>query len=141
MATTARRRLLNDLKKMKSQPPEGIEAAPDDNDIYSWDAVIYGPNNTIWEGGIFVLKINFTEDYPNQAPNVVFKSKMFHPNIYDNGNICLDILNNKWSPTYDTSMILISIQSLLCDPNTDSPANVPASKLFNSDQKAYNKRV
>jgi ubiquitin-protein ligase len=66
---------------------------------------------------------------------------MFHPNIYDNGNICLDILDNKWSPMYDITAILTSIRSLLSDPNTSSPANVPASKLFENDLKAYEKKV
>lgn len=66
---------------------------------------------------------------------------MFHPNIYDNGNICLDVLDNKWNPMYDTCAILISIRSLLSDPNTSSPANVPASKLFNEDMKSYNQKV
>ncbi|CAN0597534.1 unnamed protein product, partial [Laminaria digitata] len=47
----------------------------------------------------------------------------FHPNIYNNGQICLDILQNQWSPIYDICAILTSIQSLLCDPNPASPAN------------------
>ena len=83
------------------------------------------------------MKVTFPEDYPNKPPKVVFKSRMFHPNIYDNGNICLDILDNKWSPMYDITAILTSIRSLLCDPNTSSPANMTASKIFESDLKQY----
>ena len=114
---------------------------PDADNIHEWDAVIYGPPDTVWEGGIFVLKIYFSEDYPNKPPKVVFKTKMFHPNIYENGDICLDILDNKWSPMYDTCALLISIKSLLSDPNTYSPANVPASKMFKENIKAYNMKV
>ena len=55
---------------------------------------------------------------------------MFHPNIYTNGSICLDILQHNWSPIYDVCAILTSIQSLLTDPNPNSPANVQAAKLY-----------
>jgi ubiquitin-conjugating enzyme E2 A len=70
-----------------------------------------------------------------------FISKMFHPNIYADGKICLDILQNQWSPIYDISAILTSIQSLLSDPNPASPANAEASQLYERDRREYNKRV
>jgi ubiquitin-conjugating enzyme E2 A len=58
----------------------------------NWTAVIFGPEDTPWEGGTFLLTIEFAETYPNQAPNVKFSTKVFHPNVYNNGSICLDIL-------------------------------------------------
>jgi ubiquitin-conjugating enzyme E2 A len=66
---------------------------------------------------------------------------MFHPNIYANGEICLDILQNQWSPIYDIAAILTSIQSLLCDPNPNSPANSEAARLWNENRREYNRRV
>ena len=106
-----------------------------------WDAVILGPSLTIWDGSVHRLKVSFTEEYPNKPPTVVFVSKIFHPNVYDNGSICLDILQKAWSPIYDISAILTSIQSLLCDPNPNSPANSEAARLFSECRREYNKKV
>jgi ubiquitin-conjugating enzyme E2 A len=106
-----------------------------------WHAVIFGPEDTPWEGGTFKLNLTFSEDYPNKAPVVKFESKMFHPNIYADGAICLDILQNQWSPIYDVSAVLTSIQSLLCDPNPNSPANSEAARLFSECKREYNKKV
>lgn len=72
---------------------------------------------TPFEDGTFRLVLTFDESYPNKPPVVKFLSKMFHPNVYANGELCLDILQNRWSPTYDVAAILTSIQSLLHDPN------------------------
>lgn len=72
--------------------------------------MIFGPHDTPFEDGTFKLTIEFTEEYPNKPPTVRFVSKMFHPNVYADGGICLDILQNRWSPTYDVSAILTSIQ-------------------------------
>jgi len=66
---------------------------------------------------------------------------MFHPNVYLDGSICLDILQNQWSPIYDIAAILTSIQSLLCDPNPNSPANHEAALLFQTNKREYNRRV
>jgi ubiquitin-conjugating enzyme E2 A len=102
--------------------------------------------------------MHFEEAYPNKPPGVKFISQMFHPNVYGTGELCLDILQNRWSPTYDVAAILTSIQryvctlfsgfrtslirtSLLNDPNTSSPANVEASNLYKENRKEYSKRV
>ncbi|ROJ62420.1 Ubiquitin-conjugating enzyme E2 B [Anabarilius grahami] len=121
-----------------------------------WNAVIFGPVGTPFEDGTFKLVIEFSEEYPNKPPTVRFISKMFHPNVYADGSICLDILQNRWSPTYDVSSILTSIQvhdgfvtlrlmngpvSLLDEPNPNSPANSQAAQLYQENKREYEKRV
>ncbi|GAC97043.1 hypothetical protein PHSY_004627 [Pseudozyma hubeiensis SY62] len=106
-----------------------------------WNAVIFGPADTPFEDGTFKLVLTFDESYPNKPPTVKFLSKMFHPNVYANGELCLDILQNRWSPTYDVAAILTSIQSLLHDPNPNSPANAEAASLYRENMKEYVRRV
>ena len=106
-----------------------------------WNAVIFGPNDTPFEDGTFRLQITFTGDYPHKPPKVKFVSKMFHPNIYLDGSICLDVLQSRWSPTYDVAAILTSIQSLLDEPNPISPANAEAANLYQTNKREYQKRV
>jgi ubiquitin-conjugating enzyme E2 A len=141
MSTPARRRLMHDFKRIQTDPPQGISGAPMDNNIMKWQAVIFGPEDSPWEGGTFKLTLDFTEEYPNKPPTVKFLSQMHHPNVYNDGSICLDILQNQWSPIYDISAILTSIQSLLTDPNPNSPANSEAARLFAENRREYNRKV
>eukprot|EP00455_Lapot_gusevi_P050674 TRINITY_DN73_c0_g1_i1.p1 TRINITY_DN73_c0_g1~~TRINITY_DN73_c0_g1_i1.p1 ORF type:complete len:153 (-),score=31.45 TRINITY_DN73_c0_g1_i1:246-704(-) len=141
MSTAARRRLMRDFRRLQSDPPSGVTGAPLEDDLMEWNAVIFGPDDTPWEGGTFKLHLTFTEEYPNKAPKVTFVTKVFHPNVYANGSICLDILQNQWSPIYDIAAILTSIQSLLTDPNPNSPANVEAARLFQENRREYERKV
>ena len=141
MTTTARKRLMRDFKRLQEDPPVGISGAPAENNIMKWNAVIFGPSDTPFEEGTFKLILEFSEEYPNKSPRVKFLSKMFHPNIYTDGSICLDILQSRWSPTFDVSALLTSIQSLLCDPNPYSPANEQAAQLFRENKREYEKRI
>jgi ubiquitin-conjugating enzyme E2 A len=133
-------RICNEINNLKKESPIGISISVED-DILNWDAIIMGPDDSPWEGGIFQLKITIDNEYPHKAPYIRFLTPIFHPNIYKNGNICLDILQNKWSPVYDIKSVLISIQSLLTDPNTDSPANTEAANMYVNNRKEYNKRI
>ena len=101
----------------------------------------YCAADTPFEDGTFKLLLTFDESYPNKPPTVKFLSRMFHPNVYANGELCLDILQNRWSPTYDVAAILTSIQSLLHDPNPNSPANAEAAQLYRENMKEYVRRV
>ena len=134
MQSGAERRLLKDLKKMQEgNSDESLQATPINDNLYEWEAVIFGPDDTIWEGGMFQLHLEFSEDYPNKPPKVKFTTELFHPNIYTDGSICLDILSHMWSPVYDVGSILTSIQSLLTDPNVNSPANNEAAQMYSNN--------
>lgn len=138
----AQLRLQSDLKSISQEPPEGCSASPtSDDNLFVWTATVFGPDDSPWEGGIFCLRITFSEHYPEKPPRVRFTSDMFHPNVYSDGNICLDIIQDQWSPCHSVSTILTSIQSLLTDPNCASPANPEAASLYVQNRTEYNKKV
>lgn len=141
MSSPAKRRLLKDLSTVSKHTDNTIFAQPLADDILTWTAIIMGPPNTPYENGTFSLILTFDESYPNHPPEISFISQMFHPNIYTNGDLCLDIIKNRWSPSYDVLSILLSIQSLLNDPNNESPANHEASRLYTDNTEEYNLRV
>lgn len=119
MAT--KNRLEKEYEDFQRDPPTNCSAAPKDEDIYTWEAVIYGSTGSVYEGGIFNLIIEFPPNYPFKPPKVKFTTKIYHPNINLAGGICLDILKDNWSPALTISKVLISICSLLTDPNPDDP--------------------
>jgi ubiquitin-protein ligase len=80
MTTPARKRLLRDFRRLQDDPPQGVTGAPEEDNILQWVAVIFGPDDTPWEGGTFKLTLSFAEEYPNKPPKVKFLTKMFHPN-------------------------------------------------------------
>ena len=88
----------------------------------------------------YKLTIQFPTEYPYSAPTVTFDTPCFHPNVDTHGNICLDILKENWSPSYDVRTVLLSIQSLLADPNVSSPLNCQAAELW-ADQKLYQEKL
>ena len=143
MASTAQRRLARDLKRLQKDASDdkGYAACPNANNILEWEAYIFGPRDTIWEGAVLKLSMKFTEEYPKTPPMVKFLTRVYHPNVYNDGRICIDILDRQWTPIYDVCSILTSLQSLLTDPNPASPANTEAATLFRTDRDAYDRKV
>ncbi|XP_048191939.1 ubiquitin-conjugating enzyme E2 D4-like isoform X2 [Perognathus longimembris pacificus] len=105
--------------------------------IFHWQATIIGPENSPYQGGVFFLSIEFPRDYPFEPPKVSFITKIYHPNISRTGSICLDILGSEWSPALTVSKILLSICSLLCDPNPDDPLVPEIAKTYLMDRTTY----
>ena len=129
------KRLRTELAQLMTENCAGIVAFPG-TDILHWTGKIDGPPKTVYEGFTYTLSIKFTIEYPYVAPNVKFVTPCYHPNVDTGGNICLDILNDKWSAAYTTSTVLLSIQSLLASPNNSDPLNSDAAHMW-SDQKAF----
>ncbi|KAI8459941.1 ubiquitin-conjugating enzyme/RWD-like protein [Phakopsora pachyrhizi] len=117
------KRINRELVNLQKELPEGVlNAGPkDESNIYEWEGSILGPPGSCYEGGIFEFRISLPPDYPFRPPKVVFKTKIYHPNINAQGWICLDILKNQWSPALNVLKVLLSISSLLTDPNPHDP--------------------
>jgi len=142
VSPSARSRLLRDFYRLQCDPPSGVSAAPIDSDITRWTGVIFGPDGSSWEGGIFKIGITFDKNYPFMAPSVRFLTKkMFHPNVGPKGEISLGILGDSWNPAYDIVAILLSIQSILQEPNPMCTAGLEASLLFSENKVEYNRRI
>jgi len=119
----------------------GILVRLSNGDLLSWEAVITGPEDTPWEGGLFRLTLHFSESFPIRPPEVRFVTPVFHPNIYVDGRVCLSILQSSWSPSLSVQSVLLSLQSLLSDPNPNSSANAEAGALLLKNPNEYCKRV
>jgi len=133
------RRIQKELQTILSSPPEGCRANMVGSDPMHWSATIAGPADSVYEGGVFHLDIHFPADYPFSPPNIVFVTKIFHPNVSANtGNICLDILKkDKWSPALTIGSTLLSIVSLLTDPNAADPLNGDAGRMYISSYERF----
>jgi len=135
---TTLKRLARELKDFETDPPSNISAGPiNDNDLFQWTATMFGPEGSPYQGGLFKLNITFPMDYPFKPPKIVFMTKIYHPNISSSGSICLDILSGEWSPALTISRVLLSISSLLTDPNPDDPLSGDVARVYKNDKEKY----
>ena len=118
--------------------PLAPSAFPKGDNLFEWVATIKGAPATVYAGLSYRLSLSFPSTYPYTAPTVKFVTPCFHPNVDQFGNICLDILKEKWSAAYSVQTVLLSLQTLLGDPNNDSPLNNQAAELW-ENQEEYKK--
>lgn len=151
------RTLTLEYKSLQDEPVEGFRVKLlSESNMFEWEVSIFGPPDTLYQGGYFKATMKFPVDYPYSPPSLGFVSKFWHPNIYENGTICISILHppvddplsgehpsERWNPTQNVRTVLLSVISLLNEPNTSSPANVDASVQFrrwkdtNGEDKEY----
>ncbi|EIW85356.1 ubiquitin-conjugating enzyme [Coniophora puteana RWD-64-598 SS2] len=136
------KRLSNELMTLMMSSSPGISAFPkSDSNLFDWAGTIEGPTGTIYEGLAFRMSISFPSNYPYAAPTIKFDTPCYHPNVdLATGAICLDILQDKWSAVYSVQTVLLSLQSLLGEPNNASPLNTDAANTWSSP-KEYKERL
>lgn len=136
------KRLQSELVQLMFSKIPGISAFPEsDANLLKWCGTIEGPEDTPYAGLRFKISLEFPANYPYTAPTVKFVSPMWHPNVDMSGNICLDILKEKWSAVYNVQTILLSLQLLLGEPNNSSPLNAQAAQLWDMDMAEYKKML
>ncbi|KAK8950900.1 Ubiquitin-conjugating enzyme E2 20 [Platanthera zijinensis] len=133
-------RLQKELMSLMMSGNLGVSAFPESENIFSWIGTIEGGKGTPYEGLSYKLSLRFPLEYPFKPPRVKFETSCFHPNVDQYGNICLDILQDMWSSANDCRTVLLSIQSLLGEPNNESPLNSYAATLW-SNQEEYRRMV
>lgn len=132
------KRLKNELAQIKTSTTTYCSAGLRKDNLTEWDATIFGPDDSPYQGGVFSLNMDFPEKYPLKPPHVTFKTKIYHPNINISGGICLDILKEKWSPALSVSHVLLSICSMLTDPNPDDPLVPEIAHQYKYNRNKYN---
>lgn len=132
------KRIKKELDDFIKDPPNGCSGGLVNNNILQWEAVLVGPIDSPYTGGIFKLEINIPENYPFKPPKIRFRTPILHPNINKDGFICLDILNKRWSPVLTISKTILSISSLLCDPNPQDPLDKASAELYLKDREKFN---
>jgi len=128
---------LTELIDLGKDPPANCSAGPVGDDMFHWQATIMGPDESPYAGGVFFLDIHFPADYPFKPPKVHFTTRIYHCNINSNGGICLDILKDQWSPALTLSKVLLSVCSLLTDPNPDDPLVPDIAQLYRTDRSRH----
>merc|ERR1711872_128542 len=145
------KRQLADLNK---NPLEGFSAGLiDDEDLFRWEVMVIGPPDTFYEGGFFKAHLIFPPEYPQKPPKMRFIHDFWHPNVGKDGDVCISILHEpgedkfgyekpeeRWLPIHTVETILLSVISMIADPNDESPANVDAAKEWRDDYKGTFKK-
>lgn len=134
-------RIQNELKDLIENPVQNCSAGPIDDNLTKWQATIFGPDDTPYAGGIFKLDIEFPNEYPFKPPKIYFLTPIYHCNVNKRGGICLDILKEQWSPALTISKVLLSLCSLLSEPNPNDPLVPEIADLLKKNKAQHDSQA
>ncbi|XP_045455822.1 ubiquitin-conjugating enzyme E2 T-like [Melitaea cinxia] len=142
MATLRNARLMREIKNLETKPPWGVKCSQDEEESFNVLHIkMLGPKGSPYERGSFDLIINVPERYPFEPPQVKFVTPVYHPNIDKGGRICMNMLKmppkGSWLPTITIETLIISIQSLLANPNTDDPLMMELALEYKFDRSGF----
>ena len=113
---------------------------PAEDNIYSWEVTLTGPESTPYADGKFLLGLEFPETYPFKPPKILFKTRIYHPNVKtDSGEICSDLIYSDWGPTLNVKHCLDTLVGILKEPNPDSPLEETIAAQFREKPKEFEK--
>mmetsp|Transcript_25724 Transcript_25724/g.43110 ORF Transcript_25724/g.43110 Transcript_25724/m.43110 type:complete len:153 (+) Transcript_25724:312-770(+) len=139
MKSSSAKRIQKELAEISLDPPTNCSAGPKGDNLYEWVSTIMGPSGSPYAGGVFFLDISFPTDYPFKPPKLQFRTRIYHCNVNSNGQICLDILKDNWSPALTVSKVLLSVCSLLTDCNPHDPLVGSIAQQYINDRAAHDK--
>ncbi|XP_059645991.1 ubiquitin-conjugating enzyme E2 22-like [Cornus florida] len=131
------KQLAKELKNLDETPPEGIKVGVNDDDFSTIYADIEGPAGTPYANGVFRMKLILSRDFPQSPPRGYFVTKIFHPNIATNGEICVNTLKKDWNPSLGLRHVLIVVRCLLIEPFPESALNEQAGKMLLENYEEY----
>jgi len=135
------RQVMRELQEMETTPPEGIKVLINESDVTDIQALIDGPAGTPYAAGVFRVKLTLNKDFPQTPPKAYFLTKIFHPNVAANGEICVNTLKKDWKPDLGIKHILLTIKCLLIVPNPESALNEEAGKMLLERYDDYSQRA
>mmetsp|Transcript_17360 Transcript_17360/g.31148 ORF Transcript_17360/g.31148 Transcript_17360/m.31148 type:complete len:190 (+) Transcript_17360:119-688(+) len=140
MSTPKKRRDMDVMKLMMSDFEVSSGESGNVNDFY---VKFHGPAESIYDGGVWKIHVTLPIEYPYKSPSIGFCNTMYHPNVDESsGSVCLDVINQAWSPMFDLLNIFKTfLPQLLLYPNAADPLNGEAASLLLKDKKTYEKKV
>ncbi|XP_030245597.1 ubiquitin-conjugating enzyme E2 E1 [Drosophila navojoa] len=132
-------RIKRELNEIMQNPPPNCSAEMYKDDLFHWKAAIVGPSGTAYEGGTFKLDIRFPGAYPFRPPQIRFITRIYHCNVDSRGVICLDVLNERWSPVMNIAKVLLSIWVLIGECNPNDPLVMGIADQYKCNRKEHDK--
>ncbi|SBT50237.1 NEDD8-conjugating enzyme UBC12, putative (UBC12) [Plasmodium ovale wallikeri] len=112
---------------------DGVELFPIDENDLKEIGILVTPREGCFNGKTVEFVIKFRDTYPITPPKILCRSKIFHPNIDEKGNVCLNVLKLEWNPIINLQMLILGLLLMLNEPSTDDPFNKAAAEVYKSD--------